>query len=187
MRSKAVVTSILLALACAGLSLNAGAAEDKPGEFKYVGKRSCRSCHSSKAVGGIEFRIWEKSPHAGAWQTLKSEEAKKVAAGLGIDKPEESPACLSCHSTAYGVDKKLKDENTHPSHGVTCEACHGPGSAYKEFKVMKNPDLAKKLGLEPRPGEELCKQCHNDKSPTFKGFNFKEASAKIYHGKKSQN
>jgi nitrate/TMAO reductase-like tetraheme cytochrome c subunit len=155
--------------------------------FKYVGKRNCRSCHSSKAVAGVEYRIWEESPHAGAWQTLKGNEALKIGAELGIDKPSDSEKCLPCHTTAWGVDEKLKDENTHPSHGVTCEACHGPGSGYKDFKVMQNPELAVKNGLVAKPGEELCKSCHNDRSPTFKGFDFKEAWTRISHGKERQD
>jgi len=33
------------------------------------------------------------------------------------------------------------------------------------------------------PTEETCKRCHNEKGPSFKGFNFKEMFAKIEHAK----
>jgi hypothetical protein len=31
------------------------------------------------------------------------------------------------------------------------------------------------------PNEEVCKKCHNKKSPTFKGFDFKEWVKKVDH------
>jgi hypothetical protein len=31
------------------------------------------------------------------------------------------------------------------------------------------------------PDEALCRSCHNEESPTFKGFNYEEYLAKIAH------
>ena len=45
---------------------------------------------------------------------------------------------------------------------------------------MKNRELAMTKGLII-PDEALCKTCHNEKSPTFKGFNYAEMNAKIAH------
>ena len=42
----------------------------------------------------------------------------------------------------------------------------------------------KKKSLENgliEPTEALCKECHNKKSPDFKGFNYKEYLAKANH------
>ena len=61
-----------------------------------------------------------------------------------------------------------------------CESCHGAGSEYKSMKVMKDREASVAAGLVI-PTEETCTGCHNDKSPTFKGFDFAEYSAKIAH------
>ena len=45
---------------------------------------------------------------------------------------------------------------------------------------MKNRDLALQKGMI-LPTEEVCKKCHNPESPTYKPFNYAEASAKIAH------
>ena len=64
--------------------------------------------------------------------------------------------------------------------GVSCETCHGPGSMYKGASVMKNRELAMTKGMII-PDEALCKTCHNEESPTYKGFNYTEMLAKIAH------
>ena len=67
---------------------------------------------------------------------------------------------------------------------VGCESCHGPGSAYKSSKV-KNAILAGEITAASvgllEVNEATCLTCHNEKSPTFKSFNFEEKSAKIAH------
>ena len=45
---------------------------------------------------------------------------------------------------------------------------------------MKNQELAISKGMVV-PTEETCKACQNEESPTFKGFDFAEMSAKIAH------
>jgi len=65
-------------------------------------------------------------------------------------------------------------------HGVQCETCHGAGSDYKSRKVMKDHDASIAAGLTI-PDEQLCLTCHNDKSPTFTGFDFDEMWAKVNH------
>ena len=45
---------------------------------------------------------------------------------------------------------------------------------------MKDHDASVAGGLVI-PTEETCTVCHNDGSPTFKGFDFAEYSAKIAH------
>jgi len=48
------------------------------------------------------------------------------------------------------------------------------------MKVMKDHYAAVAAGLVV-PTEETCTACHNDTSPTCKGFDFAEYSAKIAH------
>jgi hypothetical protein len=125
-------------------------------------------CHKGEKKGMV-FEKWEQSQHAKAFESLKAK---------GEDK---NPKCLECHVTGFNAGGyKVGDANAASLEGVQCEACHGPGSGYKSLSIMKDKKMAMQNGLID-PNEALCKKCHNEKSPTFKGFNFKECSAKIDH------
>ncbi len=67
---------------------------------------------------------------------------------------------------------------------VGCESCHGAGSAYKSSSTMKsiyaNEIDGKTVGLHTI-NKETCIACHNEKSPTFKPFNFEERVKVIAH------
>ena len=128
------------------------------GDFTYVGANKCKMCHKGASKGEV-FEKWEKSSHAKAFETLK-------AKGEG-----KNPQCLGCHVT---------DVKAAEFEGVGCEACHGPGSAYKSISIMKDRQKAIENGLVI-PNEATCKKCHNEKSPTFKGFNFNDFWKKIDH------
>ncbi len=155
-------------------------------KHKYVGVAVCAPCHKGEKKGKM-FEIWQASKHAKAYETLKTEQAKKVAEAKGIKvPPHEAPECLKCHVTGYGAPKEAFLERFKIEDGVQCEACHGPGSDYKTLKVMQNREEAIKNGLvlvlvEDGSAEKLCKTCHNEQSPTFKGFDFKKAWAEIAH------
>jgi len=149
----------------------------------YVGAAKCKMCHSKEATGD-QYKLWKASPHAGAFETLASEQAMKVAKEAGVEgNPQESAACLGCHTTGATAAADLT-EKLNPEDGVSCEACHGPGADYQNMKVMKaifagETDPAS-VGLMD-PSKELCQGCHNEKSPTFKSFDFEKAVAKIAH------
>jgi hypothetical protein len=132
---------------------------------EYIGAAKCKMCHN-KPPQGEQYNKWASSAHAKAMASLKGDEAK-------------NPKCLKCHSTAFGLT--LSDTQTITvAEGVSCESCHGAGSAYKSPAVMK--DRAKSIAAGMIiPDEKLCKKCHNAESPTFKGFDYKTYSAKIAH------
>jgi len=146
--------------------------------FKYIGASKCKMCHVKPATGE-QYNLWLKGPHAGAMKTLASDAAKKIATEKGIADPTTDATCISCHSTVAGVDAKLI-ATAKMDEAVSCESCHGPGSMYKGASVMKNRELALTKGMII-PTAETCTACHNDKSPTFTGFDFAEMSAKIAH------
>lgn len=150
---------------------------------QYIGVKKCKMCHNSKR-SGAQYKIWEGTPHAKAYETLGTEEAKAVAKKMGIDDPQKSDKCLVCHVTGYGKDKSMFASSFKMEEGVGCEACHGPGSEYKSMKVMKGiykGELkAEDYGLL-MPDENHCKTCHNEKSPTYKKFDFKTFWEKIAH------
>jgi hypothetical protein len=129
---------------------------------------------------GAQFKVWEKSRHARAYETLASAKAKEVATAKGIDNPQESPECLKCHVTGYGADASLFESTYKKEDGVGCESCHGAGKDYKNIKIMKDPEAAKAKGLII-PDEQVCKKCHSEESPTNTPFGYEEGKAQIAH------
>lgn len=152
---------LFLLMSAVVLCISLATAED----FKYIGAAKCKMCHN-KADKGEQYNKWANSPHAKAMASLKGDEAK-------------DPKCLKCHSTAAAADQALVATIT-VAEGVSCESCHGPGSAYKVATVMKDQKASMAKGLI-LPDEKVCKKCHNEQSPNYKGFNYKEYVAKIAH------
>jgi hypothetical protein len=122
-------------------------------------------CHNKPATGK-QYAIWLDGPHAKAMESLSKEEAK-------------DPNCIKCHSTAATVDESLL-AGLKISEGVSCESCHGPGSGYKTNAIMKSREKSMERGLI-LPTEDVCRKCHNEESPTFKGFDYADAVKKIAH------
>ncbi len=114
---------------------------------------------------------------------VKSKSWKPQEAGDGAAQ------CIGCHTTGYDPAKKTYNEL-----GVTCEACHGPGSEHtagdtKAILHLKTLDKTKQsmvcgqchsIGKDPtgkfafpvgyRPGDDLTK-CFVDAKPTVTGRN----------------
>ena len=153
---------------------------------KYTGVKFCAACHKG-GKGGTAYTVWEKSNHAKAYQVLLNDESKKIAKEKGLKLPaNESPECLKCHVTGGG-DAKNVDKTFSKEEGVTCEACHGAASGYKIIHSKGDMEKSKAAGLTVgNKNEKFCTQCHNNESPTFKGFKLDEMWAKIEHGKKAK-
>ena len=64
-------------------------------------------CHK-KAETGDQFGIWSAGPHAKAFATLGTAEAKAAGAKVGVDDPQKSGKCLKCHSTAYNFTEESR-------------------------------------------------------------------------------
>jgi len=143
--------------------------------YKYVGNSKCKMCHNTPKMGAI-YDSWAKTKHASAYATLANEESKKIAKEKGIKDAQADAKCLKCHVTGYG---QPAGEKYTVEEGVNCEACHGPAEVY-----IKNHTKDKKLAMESglvKPDEKLCVACHNEESPTFQAFVFKEAYKLIEH------
>jgi len=159
-------------------------------QFSGVGK--CRACHEKEDIGNQQG-IWLDSPHARAFDTLASDQAKKIVQerGLGAN-PQAVAECLECHTSAHGEPKKRVARSYKAEEGVTCEACHGPGSIYRKKKIMLDHEKSVQFGLI-EPEEKVCLDCHNDRSPSWDparytladgtqtGFDFFQAAKKIAH------
>jgi hypothetical protein len=159
-----------------------GMAQDAVADHEIIGAPKCKGCHKAKT--GDQWKIWTESAHARAFETLASEEARKIATDKGLANPQQEDACLKCHATkaflGSGAVVSEKAKYTD-SEGVGCEACHGPGSDYKSKKVMTDPEAARAAGLVMIKTADGCTQCHNEESPTFRDFDFEKRWAEIAH------
>ena len=180
LRLKPFVAPILIAItAFATMFASLAAQETKPPP-KYVGVEHCAQCHDSEGTGR-QVQKWRKGPHGQAWKTLGSDEAAAIAKRLGVHDPQSAPECLRCHSTGAGLPKGSFAKGFDSFEGVQCESCHGPGEYYAKIEHMIMSSQARELGLID-PKTKVCKQCHNEKSPTYKGFDYRTAVKKIEHG-----
>lgn len=103
----------------------------------YVGAKVCGTCHA-----GI-YEAWRQTAHATADAALGASPARR---------------CLACHTTGEAPAGRPLFA------GVECEACHGPGAGYALDDVMRDPTLARYLGLRdlatPQSRALLCAECH---------------------------
>lgn len=166
-------SSVLLLVVVMALGILMVAALRSADAADYVGIGKCKLCHSSKALGGEQYKVWETTKHAKTLALLKGDEAK-------------DPKCLKCHNTGYGKSAAAGADLSN----VQCEACHGPGSGYGSASIMskkayqENKEGAHKKAVEAGlvvPNEQTCKGCHNPESPQFKGFDFAVYKEKIKH------
>ena len=128
---------------------------DAGAQAKYLGANKCKMCHSPI------YKSWAETKHANAFKVL-------------VDKQSDKNAeCIVCHTAGYNLTGGYT-ENADNLKNVTCEACHGPGSLHMSAKKED-----KKKMINGKPGEKLCRSCHNEKqSPNFK---FEEYSKKGLH------
>lgn len=140
-------------------------------DFTYVGVGKCKTCHKSEKRGK-QFPIWEGSKHSKSFAALSSEEVKAK-----VPDAPENPKCLTCHGSLFEKAAEFKEE------GVTCEVCHGPGSAYRKLKVMKSREESVKNGLivydSPEAIKTQCLTCHENAHD--KPFDFEASWEKIKH------
>ena len=176
-----VITAFLI------MMVNGFAQETKKADaskFNYIGVKKCKMCHKGEKKGNI-FEKWQERKHSKAYATLATDESKEVAKKAGIKgDPQQAAECLVCHVTGYNAPDAQKDATLTLEESVSCEACHGPGSAYKSMKVMKGITAGTVKGCDfglVDPDEEVCVQCHNPKSPTYKEFKYEEAVKLIAH------
>jgi len=128
---------------------------------------TCGNCHADHQAD------WKLTAHAGAYATLPA---------------TAQDFCKSCHTVSANgnlVAEVAGFDATKDStyHDVQCESCHGPASLHvADAKKFKSGDKTIVMSAHIKRGDEaVCKTCHNEGSPTWKGFDFKAASATIAH------
>ena len=125
----------------------------------FSGSKACKICHLKI------HKSWATTVHATAFSKLKTEEQKNTE-------------CLACHTIGLGKAGGYDPASPNAElQNVGCESCHSPGSDH--IALMKK-DKKAEPGMS-KPTEATCTGCHNSKSPSFKGFNYKEALEKGIH------
>jgi hypothetical protein len=134
------VSLAVLLVAASGAARIATSQTPAAGTDQYVWAEACASCH--KEI----YAAWEKTKHAKALNRLSAEDQQKE--------------CIGCHVT--GAKMRIEKDGKLVNGGVQCESCHGAGAAH-----VANPETAH---LAKKPNEASCVECHNKKSPSFRGF-----------------
>lgn len=154
--------------------------------ISYIGVKNC-NCHNSLSRGK-QVDIWKQSRHSNAYKSLTTDSAFLIAKNKGLKhSANNSQECIVCHTTGSEdyITKKFPIED-----GVTCESCHGAASLWRDIhkKWNKKADaieaglILTNLNDYTKPAiEKRCRKCHNEKSPTYKEFNFDEYWMKINH------
>ena len=160
---------------------------------EFVGSKHCKKCHLE------EFRSWEQTPMAKAYEILAPGQRAEAKQAAGLDPTvdyRQDPNCVPCHVVGFGQPggfslEHAGEEDKHMLQGVGCEMCHGAARGYlgRGFKDRgyadehdaRLPQLIERFGYQPHPNAETCARCHNEKSPTFKPFDFEQRKAQGIH------
>ncbi|MCY2986375.1 MAG: multiheme c-type cytochrome [Planctomycetota bacterium] len=153
-------------------------AVDKQLQPKYAGVVTCAQCHRG-ADKGYQYSQWRSTKHAEAYVALSTPTGQRIAAEMGVrEDPRTSPACLKCHATAYHQPAGGQLDSYTVHEGVSCEACHGPGSGYAPEAVMKDKAAAAAAGLK-KITAKTCQSCHANAHG--KPFDYDVAVKQIAH------
>src|SRR5262249_1643737 len=85
---------------------------------------------------------------------------------------QKEARCTTCHAP------NLTDQGMA---GIGCETCHGGGQYYAPAYVMKDPELARLVGLQD-PSEKSCRSCPEASSPSLRPFPFTAKLKSMAHG-----
>ncbi len=182
LKTLGIVFLLIVAFCATGLSQE----DDGNADYNYIGTKGCKKCHIK------QYKSWAKTKMASAYEILKPGERAEAKEKAGLDAQKDYTTdgeCLACHTTGYGkAGGFVSLEETPQLAGVSCEMCHGAGSEYVKEQYMhlknKNYKLADvvKVGLvSPVTGDTCTELCHNEKSPFFKAFDFKERKEEGTH------
>ena len=151
-------------------------------EPAIIGAPKCKICHTAKT--GNQWEKWLDSNHAKAFTALASDEAKQIAAAQGLGDPQQEA----------GLPQVPHDPGVSRHRG--CRRRQGQVRCQRgcRLRVLSR----RRIGLQgaqgdagcgriqggrtaPGPERRVLPKCHNEESPTFKGFDFEESWAKIAH------
>ncbi len=152
-----------------GLVFLAGGLRAEGGDHAFVGSNNCKKCHIK------EFKSWEETKMAQAFESLKPGVDVEVKQKLGLDPNTDytkDEKCVSCHVTGWGKTGGFTSIDATPElAGVGCESCHGAGGTYIQdgYMTLKNKEYKRAelvaVGLVEKVSEAQCSGCHNKDVP----------------------
>lgn len=139
----------------------------------HMGAATCASstCHGKSTpstespVQLNEYSLWSSDDyHSRAFQVLRNDASKAMAAALNLPNAQNAKICLDCH--ADNVPGAKRGEKFQLSDGVSCESCHG--GAEKWLKSHTDPDATHADNLskglfplsDPIARADVCLSCH---------------------------
>ena len=172
-RKRHLVIMLLLMAAIAVSIANSAELPEKAAD-KHMGVATCATtqCHGSAVsrdgsnVMQNEYVTWtQDDPHSKAYDVLRNDESKAIAARLRLRSAHTAKVCLDCHTD--NVPRGKRGEKFQLSDGVGCEACHGGAETwlsthYNAPAVGHADNVA--AGLYPtdnvKDRADLCLSCH---------------------------
>lgn len=160
------------AAAPAAVAATPAAVGQAPAAHAYTGPGSCAAaaCHGSiRPVPGsrilqTEYTTWiAQDRHARAAEVLSLPVSVRMAKLLGLPAANNAPKCLACHTLDAPPAEQAR---TFVSEGVSCEACHGPASAWLGAHTTKTWTHAQSVqaGMTDTKDlvkrTEVCLACH---------------------------
>ena len=126
-----------------------------PPNQTYIGTTKCSSCHFA------QFTDWrqQQKKHADAFTVLPAQYRTDAT-------------CLKCHATGHGEPSGFKTAADRHLASVSCEACHGPGSAHAELtksfanakqKTPEQEKIARDSIYRMLP-QNVCVTCHSTRA-----------------------
>ncbi len=127
-------------------------------QYQLVGPNKCTNCHDHEPQKDWWYKKEGPTGHYNSVGQLEDKKSKAFAGAEGVtDVYDLKSSCVKCHATVLRGD---------PGFGVSCETCHGPGSAYVEPHQEKGSyQKAVSLGMYDTRGNyrvwaKVCLDCH---------------------------
>ena len=164
-------------------------------QYQTLGPASGCSCHND------QFDWWDRDKHSLSALPLLNHDPKaiEIATTYGLSASQMkrgNQICMNCHGTIV-----TGEESEEVFDGVSCENCHGPGSAYERKHQPPKPPpadwsgytVAANLGMinqeDPTTRANNCVRCHHitderllsSGHPTGEDFNLGDRNAQIKH------
>jgi hypothetical protein len=161
---------VVLSAAAAAPLPDAGQAAATASAFTGPGSCAAVACHGAvrPVAGGrilqTEYSTWiAQDRHARAAEVLSNPVSVRMAKILGLGAANTAPKCLACHSLDAPEGRQAR---TFANEGVSCEACHGPASAWLGPHTTKGWTHAQSVELGMYDTKDLvkrtegCLTCH---------------------------
>ncbi len=132
-------------------------------EFRQVDGKAYAAADVTYTVGSKARQRYVQKTDKG-YQVLPGEWDIAAKQWIKADAADWTKDCVGCHTTGLDVAKMTWSEA-----GVTCEACHGPGSVHVEkakalkagTSPMSDEVYAVRQAIVKTTDANVCGQCHN--------------------------